>query len=75
MCACILTICAKITIENTMELCIKTICQTGLAQNDFEKGAHHPEEGLVSEALVLLDCGENAEHEAHEDRHKPGKKV
>ena len=58
-----------------MELCIKTIYQTGLVQNDFEKRAHHPEEGLVGEALVLLDGGENTEDEAHEDRHKPGNKV
>ena len=41
----------------------------------MEKRAHHPEEGLIGEALVILDGGENTEDEAHEDRHKPGNKV
>ena len=54
---------------------IKTGWQTGHVEIVLEKRAHHPEEGLIGEALVILDGGENTEDEAHEDRHKPGNKV
>ena len=70
----ILTICPKTTIQNTWNY-RKAGWQSRLVQNAFEKRAHHPEEGLIGEALVLLDGGENTEDEAHEDRHKPGNKV
>ena len=55
---------------------IKTGCHTGPRPDWlWKKLAHHPEEGLIGEALVILDGGKNTEDEAHEDRHKPGNKV
>ena len=32
---------------------------------------HHPEECLVGKVLVLLDGGEDAEYQAHQDHHEP----
>ena len=32
---------------------------------------YHPEQGLVSEVLILVDCGKDAEYEADQHQHEP----